>query len=159
MFLIQALLYKLPNLLWREMKGYSGLNVEKIVNMVQETSMMTPEERQSKLTDTASFMHRWLKTYSMIRFNAIARFREKFSRVFFCLGKRTGTYLTGLYMFIKLLYIANGIGQFFMLSTFLGVNYWNFGIDAMSVLFKHGRWEDHYTFPRIGLCDYKVSYT
>lgn len=156
MFLLQALLYKLPNLLWRELKGYSGLNVQKIVDMVQETSMMMPDERHAKLKDVAVFMHRWLKTYCIYRFNAIARFREKFSSVLFCFGKRSGTYLTGLYMFIKILYVANSIGQFFLLSVFLGLNFWGFGIDAMNTFFKEGRWQDHYTFPRIGMCDYKI---
>lgn len=156
MFLLQAMLYKLPNLLWREMKGYSGLNVEKVVSIVQETSMLTPEERQVKTTHAAIFIHRWLKTYTQYQFNVIARFREKFSAVLFCFGKRTGTYLTGLYMFIKMLYVANSIGQFFILSLFLGLNYWNFGLDAMTSLTQTGRWQDHYTFPRIGLCDYKV---
>ena len=156
MFLLQALLFKLPNLLWKELKGYSGLNVEKVVGITQETSMLTPEERQKKLANAAAFMHRWLQTYAMYKFNAIARFREKFSGIFFCFGKRTGTYLTGLYMFIKMLYVANIIGQFFMLSAFLGLNYWNFGLDAMTTFTKTGRWQDHYTFPRIGLCDYKI---
>ena len=156
MFLLQALLFKLPYLLWRELKGYSGLNVEKVVSITQETSMMTPEKRQEKLSHAAAFMHRWLQTYSMYKFNAIARFREKASRVFFCFGKRTGTYLTGLYMFVKILYVANIFGQFFLLSAFLGLNYWTFGADAMSVFFQTGRWQDHYTFPRIGLCDYKI---
>lgn len=156
MFLLQALLFKLPNLFWRELKGYSGLNVEKVVGIAQETSLMTPEQRQEKLAHAAAFMHRWLETYSQYKYNALTRFREKLSRIFFCFGKRTGTYLTGLYMFVKILYVANIIGQFFLLSAFLGLNYWNFGADAMTTLSKTGRWQDHYTFPRIGLCDYKI---
>ncbi|XP_076460049.1 innexin unc-9-like [Babylonia areolata] len=156
MFLLQALLFKVPNLLWRELKGYSGLNMEKVVGIIQYTATLSAEERVEKLSHAAIFMHRWLKSYSMYRFNTAARVREQVSGVLFCFGKRTGTYLTGLYMFIKTLYIANSLGQFFMLSAFLGVNYWSFGVDAMSVLAKEGKWQDHYTFPRVGLCDYKI---
>ena len=156
MFLVQALLYKLPNLLWHELKGYSGLNVTKIVELAHSTSLMTPVERERKMANAAAFMHRWLHTYSSYKFNAIARFREKFSAILFCFAKRTGNYLTGLYMFVKVLYIANSIGQFFMLSSFLGLNYWMLGFDAMSTFFKTGKWQDHYTFPRVGLCDYKI---
>nr|KAG5713880.1 hypothetical protein BaRGS_024507 [Batillaria attramentaria] len=156
MFLIQALLFKLPYILWRELKGYSGLNVAKVVGMTLETSVMTQDKRDEQLSHAAAFMHRWLQTYTMYKYNAISRFREKISGIFFCFGKRTGTYLTGLYMFTKILYVANIVGQFFMLSAFLGLNYWNLGIDAMRELNKYGRWQDHYTFPRIGLCDYKI---
>lgn len=156
MFLLQALLFKLPNLVWRELKGYSGLNVAKVVGLTQETSLMTPEQRQEKLSHAALFMHRWLQSYSMYQINAMARFREQVSGVLFCFGKRTGTYLTGLYMFVKMLYVANSIGQFFLMSAFLGLNYWSFGVDAMTTLSKEGRWQDHYTFPRVGLCDYKI---
>lgn len=156
MFLIQALLFKLPNLIWSELKGYSGLNVEKIVAMVQETSVMPEEEREKKLSHVAVFMHHWLQTYQQYRFSVITYFREKFSRLFFCFGKRTGTYLTGLYMFVKILYVGNIIGQFFFLSAFLDCNYWSFGVNATQEFFNKGKWQDHVTFPRIGLCDYKI---
>ncbi|KAL8616924.1 hypothetical protein ACOMHN_041843 [Nucella lapillus] len=156
MFLLQALLFKLPNLLWQELKGYSGLNVEKMVGMVSETSMMTPKERQEQLAQAAVFMHHWLKSYTGYRFNAVHRFRQRVSGILFCFGKRTGNYLTGLYMFIKMLYLVNVFGQFFLLTAFLGVNYWNFGFDAISVLAQKGHWEDHYTFPRVALCDYEI---
>jgi outer membrane lipopolysaccharide assembly protein LptE/RlpB len=73
-----------------------------------------------------------------------------------CFGKRSGTYLSGLYMFTKILYFANIIGQFFLLSAFLDLNFWKFGLDAMSIYFKKGRWQDTYNFPRIAMCDYKV---
>lgn len=156
MFLIQALLYKLPNLFWRELKGYSGLNVQKVIAMTLDTSLMTQDKRDEKLSHTAYFMHRWLQTYTLYQYSVVSQFREKLSGILFCFGKRTGTYLTGLYMLSKILYVANSIGQFFMLSAFLGLDYWYFGINAMHELSKNGRWQDLYTFPRVGMCDYKI---
>jgi len=72
------------------------------------------------------------------------------------MGNRTGTYLSGLYMFTKILYFVNIIGQFFVVSAFLDLNYWRFGLDAMTVWNKDNRWQDLYNFPRVGYCDYKV---
>ena len=156
MFLVQALLHKLLNLLWHELKGYSGLNVTKIVKLADSNSPMTPVECEREMANAAVFMHRWLQNYFSYKFNAIAKFREKFSAILFCFAKRTGNYLTGLYMFVKVLYIANSIGQFFKLSSFIGLNYWMLGFDALSTFVKTGKWQDEYTFPRVGLCDYNV---
>ena len=49
MLLIQCLLFKFPNILWKELKGYSGINIQKIVNMAEEASMTPPEEREKKV--------------------------------------------------------------------------------------------------------------
>lgn len=83
MFLMQAIFFKLPNFLWRELKCYSGLNVEKIIGMILETSLLTQDKRDEKLGHVAIFMHRWLQTYALYKYNAITRFREKLSGIFF----------------------------------------------------------------------------
>ncbi|XP_059174229.1 innexin unc-9-like isoform X2 [Physella acuta] len=155
-FLIQAFLFYFPYMVWQQMKNYSGLNVTKIVGMALDTSMLTQDKRDEKMGHIAHFMDRWLLTYSQYKYNALTNFRDKCSRVMFCFGKRSGTYLSGLYMFIKLLYFANVIGQFFLLSSFLDINFWTFGIKAMETFGKKGRWQDHHTFPRVGFCDYKI---
>ncbi|RUS86730.1 hypothetical protein EGW08_005520, partial [Elysia chlorotica] len=156
MFLLQAFFFKFPNILWKQLKDYSGLNVSKIVGMTLDTQMMTQDKRDEQMEHVAIFFDRWLKTYSQYRFNAITQIRDKLSTVFFCFGKRSGTYLTGLYMFTKLLYFVNVIGQFFLLSAFLDLNFWTYGLEAMYTLNKMGRWRDYYNFPRIGLCDFKI---
>nr|QIC55129.1 innexin 5 [Lymnaea stagnalis] len=155
-FLLQAFLFKFPHMVWQQLKNYSGVNVSKIVGMALDTSMLTQEKRDEKMGHIAHFIDRWLVTYSQYRYNALTNFRDKFSRVMFCFGKRSGTYLNGLYMFVKLLYLANVIGQFFLLSAFLDINFWMFGIKAMETMAKKGNWQDHYTFPRVGMCDYKI---
>ncbi|GFS13003.1 innexin, partial [Elysia marginata] len=156
MFLLQAFFFKVPNILWKQLKNYSGLNVSKIVGMTLDTQMMTQEKRDEQMDHVAIFVNRWLKTYSQYRFNTITRIRDKLSTVFWCFGKRSGTYLTGLYMFTKLLYFVNIIGQFFLLSAFLDLNFWTFGLNALNTFNKKGRWRDYYNFPRVGYCDFKI---
>lgn len=155
-FLIQALLFKLPNIIWNELKDYSGVNVSKIVAMAWSTSMMTQEKRDEQMEHVAIFIDRWLRTYSQYRYSAITRFRDTISTVLFCFGKRTGKYLSGLYMFVKILYFVNIFCQFAILSAFLDINFWGYGFEAISVWRKTGKWQDLYNFPRIGLCDYKI---
>ncbi|RCN28365.1 hypothetical protein ANCCAN_25891 [Ancylostoma caninum] len=59
-----------------------------------------------------------------------------------------GMYLNCLYLFVKLLYVLQVLGQFLILNSFLSTSYtmWGFGIlnDLM-----HGReWEESGHFPR-----------
>lgn len=73
----------------------------------------------------------------------------------FC-GRRYGNYLVVLYLFVKLLYIANVIGQIFALNAFLGQNFSLYGIDVLSALAKGEDWTASPRFPRVTMCDFKV---
>ncbi|GFO20843.1 innexin [Plakobranchus ocellatus] len=152
---IQCLMFKFPNMLWKELRGYSGINVQKIVNMAEEVSTATPEDKDKQLEDVALFVHRWLQTYRVYKYNVVVRFKEKMSSVLcFVLGKRQGTYLTGLYLFVKLLYLINVFVQFVMLSAFLKFNYWTYGLEVLEHL--GGKWMDIEHFPRVVMCDFDI---
>nr|WET20648.1 innexin-5 [Aplysia californica] len=154
-FLIQCLLFKFPNMLWKELRGYSGINVQKIVNMAEEVSTSPPSEREDKITDITLFVDRWLQSYRVYKYNMMIRMKEKMTSIFcFVLGKRQGTYLTGLYLFTKLLYLVNVIGQFVMLTAFLKFNYWWYGFEVLQHL--GGRWVDIEHFPRVVMCDFEI---
>jgi len=152
---IQCLMFKFPNMLWKEMRGYSGINVQKIVDMAEEVSMATPEDRAAKIHDIRVFVDRWLQSYRVYKYNMMVKFKEKFTSIFcFVLGKRQGTYLTGLYLFCKLLYLVNVVGQFVMLTEFLKFNYWTYGFEVMEHL--GGKWVDIEHFPRVVMCDFEI---
>ena len=155
--LIQCLLFKFPNMLWKELRGYSGINVQKIVNMAEEATMTPPEERVKKVKDISHFIDRWLQTYRVYKYNVFIRVREKVSGVFcFVFGKRHGTYLTGLYLFTKILYLVNVIGQFVMLTRFLGFNYYSYGFEILRNLNDNGEFRDFEHFPRVVMCDIEI---
>lgn len=155
--LFQCLMFKFPNMMWKELRGYAGINVKKIVNMAEEATMAQHEEREKKVKHIAHFIDRWLQTYRVYKYNILIRIREKFAGVFcFVFGKRHGTYLTGLYLFVKILYLANVIGQFALLTTFLGFNYYTYGFEILSHLNDNGEWRDYDHFPRVVMCDIEI---
>lgn len=157
MLLIQCLLFKFPNLLWKELKGYSGINVQKIVSMAEQATSTSPEEREQKVKDLSQFIDRWLQTYRIYKYNILIRVQEKLSGVVcFMFGKRHGTYLTGLYLFIKFLYLVNVICQFKLLTTFLGFNFYMYGFEVISSLNDHGEFRDIEHFPRVVMCDIEI---
>lgn len=152
---IQCMMFKFPNVLWKELRGYSGINVQKIVNMAEEVSTAPPDDKDKMLSDVALFVHRWLQTYRVYKYNVVVRFKEKMSSVLcFPMGKRQGTYLTGLYLFTKALNLINVLFQFALLSAFLRFNYWTYGIEVLEHL--NGNWMDIDRFPRVVMCDFKI---
>ncbi|XP_076443340.1 innexin unc-9-like [Babylonia areolata] len=157
LLLLQCLLFKFPNIVWKELKGFSGINVQKIVNMADEATMTPPEERDEVIGNIAHFIDRWLYTYRSYKKNVFTRVREKISGVCcFVFGRRHGTYLTGLYLFTKVLYLANVVCQFLFLSAFLGFNYFFFGYDVLVNLKENGEFRDFDHFPRVVMCDIHI---
>lgn len=71
-------------------------------------------------------------------------------------GRRYGNYLVVLYIFVKLLFIGNVIGQLFALNSFLGTNYNMYGFDVMKALATGEDWTASSRFPRVTMCDFKV---
>lgn len=155
--LLQCLLFRFPNMLWKELRGYSGINVQKIVNMADDATMMPPNKRDRKIQEIAHFVNRWLDTYRVYKYNIFIRVQEKVSGVIcFVFGKRHGTYLTGLYFFIKILYLVNVICQFVLLTVFLNFSYYTYGFEILAHLNDHGDFMDYDHFPRVVMCDIEI---
>jgi len=71
-------------------------------------------------------------------------------------GRHRGNYLVTLYLLVKLLYIANAVGQLFMLNALLGASYHSYGIDVISAMMNGTDWISSPMFPRVTLCDFRV---
>ena len=71
---------------------------------------------------------------------------------------RKSYYLVVLFIVSKLFYIANVIGQFFLLDHVLAVKYHTFGLDMARDLIADKDWTElsYVAFPRVTLCDFKV---
>jgi len=79
-------------------------------------------------------------------------------------GRHRGNYLIITYTIVKCLYLANVVGQLFLLDAFLGVPFHSYGIDAVRGIVEVGSdWSSAAStplssarFPRITMCDLKV---
>ncbi len=115
----------------------------------------------SSLIDQISFfcLFRFLRSKHIYNSNGgcTLSFTECFSRL--CCpvcGRRSGNYLTLAYLFIKVLFIANVLGQLFIMDSFLGTDFHFYGIDVISSLFNGSDWRDSPRFPRVTMCDFRV---
>lgn len=155
--MFMAFLFKFPCLVWRMFNGGSAINLDKIVTMTSATQIGAGEKRRETINHIAQYMDRWLEAHRQYHFNALIRFRQRFSRVFcFLCAKRDGTYLTGLYIFVKLLYVVNVICQFFILNGFMGGWYNLYGFEVMGGILEDHTWRESPRFPKVTLCDFDI---
>ncbi|GFN83747.1 hypothetical protein PoB_001025300 [Plakobranchus ocellatus] len=155
--MFMAFLFKLPALVWRMFNGASGINMDKIVNMTSATQIGPAEKRIETVSHIANYMDRWLEAHRQYKWNIVVRMRQKVSRFFcFLCAKRDGTFLTGLYLFCKLLFVINVICQFFLLNGFMGGWYNMYGFEVIDGLTKDHYWRDSPRFPKVTLCDFEV---
>ncbi|XP_063438780.1 innexin unc-9-like [Mytilus trossulus] len=155
--MFMAFLFKVPNIAWRLLNGYSGIDMNKIVSMSNASLMSSPDDRTKNISQIAKYLHRWIECQQDYHSNILVRIRHRFSNIFcFCYGKRDGTFLTGYYLFIKMLYCANVVGQFFLLNAFMAMDYNVFGFEVLDYLLSNGEWKESPRFPRVTLCDFQI---
>ncbi|KAL5006069.1 hypothetical protein ScPMuIL_017227 [Solemya velum] len=153
--LFMALLFKLPNVFWRMSNDYAGVNLDKITTLAESTQAGSPDDRAKNIKHIARYMDRWLQSQRPYKFNVISRVRQRLSNAFcFWFGRRNGTFLIGLYIFIKLLYCANLVGQFYLLNAFLSMEYSLFGFELLNHAFGDTKWDGSHRFPRVTMCDF-----
>ncbi|XP_062574905.1 innexin unc-9-like [Saccostrea cucullata] len=151
---LMALMFKLPNILWRLTNVYSGVNVGNIGRKAADSQEMTWKKRQETIENLASYLHRWLHLYH----NHDKNWRRFFSKIrnLNC-DNRSGNYLTALYMIIKCIYCINVIGQFFLLDVILGQNFYlTLGIDFFQRPPSEINQLGLLQFPRVTMCDFKI---
>ncbi|KAH9514826.1 Innexin unc-7 [Bulinus truncatus] len=146
-----------PNMVWKMLNDAGGLNMDKLISLAESTQIGKQEDRERMTYQVAKYLDRWLKAHRQYHYNLLVRLRQRLSNVFcFWFAKRDGKFLTGFYLFIKLLYVANVIFQFYILNHFLAMNYSVFGLEVIEALIKEGSYTDSPRFPRVTLCDFEI---
>ncbi|XP_052820124.1 innexin unc-9-like [Mya arenaria] len=154
--LFSALLFKLPSVVWRAFSGFSGVDIRKLVEMTAEAHYVDDAKRDAKIEEIVCTIDRWLEGNRQYHWNCLVRMRQKLSRLCFCLNRREGTYLTGLYLISKLMFCVNVICQFYILDAFLGGFYSYWGIEAIRTLAVEHQLKESRRFPRVSLCSFSV---
>ena len=63
-----------------------------------------------------------------------------FKLVFPCFGRFLGNYIVILYLIVKIIYIMINIAQVFIISFFLGNDFWLFGFNIIVNILKEESW-------------------
>lgn len=154
----QALLFYGPTMIWRGLNSKAGIDADNILSAAHtfsKTNMV--ETRDRTMTMLTSQMDRFLCSRKSSRWSCDIKSLLSSTLCRLC-GKRLGNYLVVLFLFSKICYIANVIGQLFLLNVVLSTKYTTFGIDIVREMAANRDWsEDAYVaFPRVTLCDFKI---
>ena len=57
-------MFKFPNILWRLFNGGSGINLDKIVDMAENTQLGSPEDRDKTIDHISKYMDRSVNTWT-----------------------------------------------------------------------------------------------
>lgn len=115
-----------------------GINVKSILKMAIDADIADDQKRKSTIKTLAKYMEDSLGIAKELSINGTI-----FKQFLHCRsGKNVNTYLTSLYIFVKALYMANVVGQFFLLNQFLGTNYSFWGVQILADLARGREWQD-----------------
>ncbi|VDP00063.1 unnamed protein product [Soboliphyme baturini] len=129
---IQALLFYIPNMMWK----WLWRTTVPVMWICRTQACAAGCTDQSKRTNSLKLLSRYVLC---VKF-----------------GRTHGNYLTCLYIMVKLLYMINVCGQFFLMNDFLSTNYTFWGLQILTDLANKREWQDSGHFPRVTLCDFDV---
>ena len=155
--LFQALLFKMPRILWRIVASMSGVCMETVISMAAEMQYKPPEDRKKQVDYVVNHVDRWLVGVKHYNPGICLPFREKVAKYccVFC-GRRYGNYLMTCNLFIKALYVTNAVCQLYVVNSFLGGDYILYGFHVLEAFLKGEDWSTSDRFPRVTLCDFEI---
>ncbi|KAI6178325.1 Innexin [Aphelenchoides besseyi] len=145
---IQAFMFFLPNWIWKTMHQQSGIDLGTAVSDAQKLRSMPSQDRRDEIEKLSNYVSECLEINQQVPTPR----RIMFVRF----GRSLGSYVSCLYIFIKLLYVVNIIGQFYLLNSFIGRDYHLWGWTALTSLWTGNEWTDSPVFPRVSLCDFRI---
>lgn len=152
-----AFLFKAPNIMWHLLHTKAGISLSRINELTDGVHIGKPEDREENLKHIARYIDRWLRQNRNYHLNIIVKMRQRISSVFiFCFGRRDGYFLTGFYLFVKVMYCINCVGQFYLLDSFMAMDFGGYGFEILKHFREHGEWKETTRFPRVTLCDFKI---
>nr|AFC34074.1 INX13 [Hirudo verbana] len=149
----QAVMFYLPSLVWHSFNSRAGVDADNILAAAHTFSMTDKvETRDRTMKMLVQQLHRFLRSH-----NNDGKHNQRCCHCH-CSTKRVGNYLVLIFLVSKLLYIANTVGQMFLLGKLLSTRYLTFGFDLTKRLFDNQDWTEAHdvAFPRVTICDFKV---
>ena len=164
-FLIQALFFHFPNIVWRGMNSKAGIDADHILEAARAVRKAASYENQRLIIGlVANQIKRLVVNRASVGKRCAVSLRTIFELACSCCcGKRFGNYIFLIFVIVKILYFLNALAQLFIIGSVLGTNYSNFGWDMLTTaLSEETLWaNDVYgnmstIFPRVTLCDVYV---
>ena len=154
LFLVMALGFYLPNLVWHTFNSKAGVDSDNILEAAGRLSsaQQFPESQKILQLITNQF-DRFLGNPRMV--GGSTKIKGLLSKLS-CCGKRFGNYLILLFLFAKLLFIVNVSAQLFLLNLVLKTDSQIFGVELLQNALSERVWLNNTIFPKVTFCDFYV---
>ncbi|ESP01167.1 hypothetical protein LOTGIDRAFT_139782, partial [Lottia gigantea] len=147
--------FKLPNLIWDMLNGVTGVNISKVIETVEESTMAA--DRRLKIEFVANYLDKWLFHSRKLSYGTLYKLFESLSSFMcFCFGQGTVSFITGLYILIKFCYLCVAVTLLFLLNKVLAMNYTIYGWEVLDNLINGEELVESSRFPRVTLCDFQI---
>lgn len=147
MLALQAFLFYAPCLIWKALNCSTGINVKDVLeNTAKVKKNVTVKERENQVFKAAVHLQEALELQRELKSEA-----GVYSKM-----RKSGFYLSSVYVFTKFLYVLNIIVQFCIFSAFLGTNNAFWGWDIFTDIWSGREWNVTGHFPRVTMCDFTV---
>nr|AFC34077.1 INX16 [Hirudo verbana] len=158
--IVQGVLSFVPCQIWRFLNKRSGINLSTIMDAAHVSSEAAYLEiREKAVRYVVNQMDRYLMAQRDHRTGCCVRVKHFVAKLCCVVGGRLyGNYLITAYLFIKTLYIANAIGQLFLLDLLLVNDFHMYGAFIVERLLKGQDWTESEIFPRVTLCEYQLRH-
>ncbi|TGZ65354.1 hypothetical protein CRM22_005902 [Opisthorchis felineus] len=141
----QAMMAWVPQMFWRVWSK----RVPVLLRNAREAAVPDKETRHKAISCLVAALEEVSEASKRFR-----RTRGVFKR---CLrGAPPTTQITLLFLFVRFLFIANNVGQIYIMRRFIGTNDTLFGLHVFQELLTGSQWEVSGLFPRVTYCDVKV---
>uniref|UniRef100_A0A0X3P476 Innexin n=1 Tax=Schistocephalus solidus TaxID=70667 RepID=A0A0X3P476_SCHSO len=161
---LQTILFYVPHVIWQNVTfNRLGTDLTAIISKAMDALKTTaPEKREQKIANVAERLELLLFAHRDYRRGKMAAVGRQVSDTCGLLlaSKRLGTWTVFSYLCIKLLYLANAIGQLYLMKEFLGYSesMTGFMIQLTQSLIQGSDWRESLYFPRVAFCSVKLRH-
>lgn len=153
---LMAFCFYVPFAVWHLLAKPSGLDAKSVMRIINSMDYSSCDSRDKTIRNTVKLIDRavdYHRDYSDS--SLLGQMRRRISR---CLlpGNQSGHYISSLYVFVKMLYVANACGQFLLLNVFMGAGFYLYGFEVVRDLFKGRDFWESPRFPRVTMCDFTI---
>lgn len=159
--LSMSLLAFMPCLVWRFLNMRSGIDVTGLLDSAEVCQKASYAEiRHKTIRYIVNQIDRYLLMQRDYSAGCCMTFNQTLAKHCFLFGgKRHGNYLMVTYLIIKLLYLANAVGQLFLLDHFLGMHDFHmYGAQVVARVMQGEDWTVSERFPRVTLCSFSIRH-
>jgi len=120
-----SVFFYIPSILWHALATKTGFDIANLVRTLHSMEQLNPDIRDRTLRYIAKHIDRALEIQREMGNGFFSQFIRILRRYcpFCIIGRAQGNYLTFVYLFVKLLYIMNVIGQLFLLNVNIYFSY------------------------------------